>query len=426
MLRFSLTLAFSGALVASTFAYDFLSVSAGRNDRASIYDLAGTAYPNQANVRYQFGKFGAFNALPQGVQAAWVTAAITAASTDWSKWGKFDFDSSGLLANGAGLVRLNYDPNINAGGPLGNGAYMKGYGFGGRTYAEITFGKLTGSGSAWTQENFSWTMEHEMGHMLGLSDLYNATNDEFVDRKLNSLTTVDKTDASYQDNIMNQYNAAGNDYTQHPSTVIDNDEVAGLTWLWGSGFNQIVTGKLSAAYQADGLGRGAGQSHGQQTAGTWTYRGSFNRDAGSVSNPFIEINFPGYVSFTGTTFGATTPGINWVSSNGTTQRFEIQEAGWTGNFVLNLKSTILTEANVDVTMGVGNLGRDFFTRAPDTGALVNSTNIAGATFWAQPMGPAPEPSSVFALALGIAALLMKKRRGTRSESHASSCRARLL
>lgn len=406
MFRLSLTVAGCGLLAASCLAYDFLNVSSGRNDRAAFYDLAGTAYPNQANARYQFGKFGDFAALPPGVQNAWVQPAIQAAANDWSQWGKFDFDSSGVQAAGTGLVRLTYDAT------LAQGAYMKGYGFGGgagHNYAEIAFGQLTGSGSPWTQQNFSWTLKHEMGHVLGLSDLYNPSNDEFVDRQVNVMPVVDKTAANYQDNIMNQYNAAGNNYAQAPSTIIDNDEIAGVSWLWGSGFNQIVTGQLNAAYQADGLGRGAANAHGQQTAGTWTYRGSFNRDAGALSNPFIEIYFPGYMSMTATTYGATTPGIQWVSANGNIQRFEVQQAGWTGNFVLNLRSSITQETYVNATLGVGNLGRDFFSTQPDRNGLTFSTNIAGATFWHQVMGPVPEPGTWLGIGLGLAALVVRRR-----------------
>lgn len=402
--RSILALALS-AVAGSSFAYDFFSLNAGRGDRAAFYDLAGTAYANQANARYQFGKFGDFNALPPAVQAAWVQPAIQAAATDWSTWGKFDFDSSGVLATGTGLVRLKYDST------LAQGAYVAGVGFGGagHNYAEMVFGKLTGSGSAWTEENFGWTMKHEMGHILGLADLYNASADEFVDRKVNSALTTDKTATSYQDNVMNQYNAAGNNYTEHPSTVIDNDEIAGITWLWGSGFNQIVTGNLNAAYQADGLGRGSKNSHGQQTGGTWTYRGSFNRDSGAVVNPFVEIYFPGYQSMTATTFGATTPNMQWISSNGDIQRFEVMEAGWNGNFVLNLKSSFTDETYVDATMGVGNNGRDFFSRQVDRSGLVYSQNIAGATFWHQVLGPVPEPGTIAAVSLGIAGLVRRRK-----------------
>jgi hypothetical protein len=86
--------------------------------------------------------------------------------------------------------------------------------------------------------------------------------EDFIDHGLNQRKV--SSDVGKEDNIMQVVGKSG---------IIDNDKTAGLTWLWGSKFDQIVTGRLSKNIDALNNTK-QGQHHGPDQApmNTWYYR----------------------------------------------------------------------------------------------------------------------------------------------------------
>jgi hypothetical protein len=111
---------------------------------------------------------------------------------------------------------------------------------------------------AWNPTNFEWTLKHELGHVLGLRDMYPdfagaPYAEDFVDHPLagnpNPFHNGNlAADDGRRDNLMDRYRTTSNDYSMDPQTNLDNDEIAGTTWIWGGKYNQIVTGDLVAAW----------------------------------------------------------------------------------------------------------------------------------------------------------------------------------
>jgi hypothetical protein len=394
--RFVASLLGCSTLASVSYSYGFYQLSAGRNDRSSFYDLAGTMYPNQANAVYDFGNFGSFASLPPSVTAAMANTAVASARSTWSQFSNVTWGNT-TGATGTGLIRLRYDSG------LATGAYCEGFGTGGNTFAQITFGQRPQAGTDWNAANFGWVMRHEVGHALGLWDWYTNPVEEFVDHPTNDPALPNKTPAAFQDNIMNQYNYAGNDYSQQPQTIADNDEVAAMVWLWGGTNNQIVTGDFANSWAAGT--RAVVEHHGHQTGGTWTYRGTFVQPG--MERPYVDLEFAGYQSFMGDTFGDSNPG--WVyggNQGGDIQRFYVDEAGWTGNWELNVTSRFTREKRIKSWVVGGNY--DTFLLDP----VLQGIAFDGVNNWAMPFGPVPEPATVACLGLGMLALLRraKKRR----------------
>jgi hypothetical protein len=374
-------------------SYNYLTYGMGRNDYSNRYSVATNYWPTNdatgaaAGLTYQFGKFE-LTSLPPGINAAMALQGIMAAEAAWEPYLNINIDSSGTIAGGSntGLIRIRYD-NTSA-----TGAYALPYNWNGNghNYGEIVFGTQTGSASAWTQTNFDWTMMHEFGHILGLRDMYNdfagaPLAEDFVDHAVAGNDNPQREAASLQDNIMYQYNYAGNDYTKNPETVVDNDEIAGTTWLWGGISNQIVTGDLTAA----GGGRlvvDGDFHHGDQAGNVltwWDYRVSFK--AGGDSNPYVDVEFPGYEGFIADTLGATNPAVVHTDLGNNIHRFEVQQAGWVGNMVLELNSQYSAERRVRSWVTGGGQTDNFVLPVNTKGLAYDGANDWAVVFG--PMGP---------------------------------------
>ncbi len=381
-------------LADSAMAYGYLTYGMGRDDYTKRYDVATHYWPSTdatgaaAGATYNFGKFE-LTSLPTGVDAAMALAGIQAAAAAWEPYINVDIDSSGTIAGGTntGLVRIRYDS------ATAFGAYALPYNWNGngQNYGEIVFGQKPGSTATWNQVNFSWDMIHEFGHILGLRDLYEdfagaRYSEDFVDHVVAGNPNPQREPASLRDTVMYQYNYAGNDYSQKPQTIVDNDEIAGTSWLWGGKQNQIVTGDLTLA----GGGRlvvDVDNSHGDQAANTltqWDYRISLK--GGGKAKPYVDVEFPGYEGFKAQALGATSPTVKHTDLGNNIHRFEVQEAGWAGNLILELDSKYSDERRVRAWVDSGGQ-KDSFVLPVNTSGLTREGNDWAVVFG--PMGPEP-------------------------------------
>jgi len=373
--------------------HGFYQYSHGRADFANRYDLVGSPYPAPGGnpVIFDFGNFGAPAALPAGVSLAMLTNALERAGNKWEKWANVSFTGT-LGANGTGLVRMTTDG--------ADGAAVTGYGSGGNNFATLRLGNNCAPGVPWNKTNLRWTLTHELGHVLGLDDMYLVYNEEFVDHKHRTGGVIpQRPNHAIQDNIMDRYNNTHN-YALDPTTCIDNDEISGVTWIWGGKYNQIITADLQTTWTNEA--RLVDPHHGDDpnnVLGWWDYRGSIVSAATNVK-PYIDLEFPGYQTFIGTAYPAA-PIVHVGNQGGNIERFEIQQPGWIGNFELWVKSQYTQETRVSATLVGGRT--DHF----DLRRNVNWRGFDGVNHWTNVYGPVPTPGA--SVLLGLSGLVAMRR-----------------
>lgn len=397
-------------------AYDFWKVGAGRADfqAAGRYDLAGIPWAAQAGnpLVYDFGDMGLGTGFLSGVglDVATINAAATGAGDAWETWANISFgDASGMVDSAP--VRLLFDGTAGKAGAETRGVAA---GVTERTFAEIVFYSVPAVGGAWTAENFQWTLMHELGHVIGLDDLYLPHNEEFVDHPVAGTDRPDLREPACQDNVMDRYNSAsgpGNctaavsDYSKAPTTLIDNDEIAGAAWLWGSPFNQIVTGSLGTQWLPGVLSREVLPHHGDEAGndGWWTYRGSISTPG---DEPCIGIEFPGFEDWAMTTFPQVPIRFDGDLFGNGVQQVCLEASGWVGNFELKMKSKYTTEDHVSAILkfNFGDQRLDLFNQTPDQSGLTFAALDDTHASWAMLFGPraVPEAGTLALLAAALA------------------------
>lgn len=395
---------------APAFGYGLWKYSAGRDDQVGRFDLPGIMWagPGPAGPGpsdFDFGQIGKLSGVIPNLTATQVETAAVAAANEWEKWGKVVFSDT-LGTAGTGKVRLKYDSTKDY------SAFTNPHTAGGKMdYLEISFGKNRGFSTQpdgtkvdvpWNAANFQAIMLHELGHVLGIDDMYTSAAsyvEEFVDHPVAGNDKIQRPTSARQDNIMNG---------GWPGEVIDNDEIAAITWIWGGDYNQIVTGDLEDSWRATpDDGRTADYAHGDQAGNTltwWDYRGTVVNGGGI--KPWIELEFAGYERFLGTAYsedGSAVDIVHWGNTGGDTERFVIDKVGWAGNFELMVKSQFSDERRIDAKVVGGRA--DAFNKAPNLNGLV----FEGGGSWAQVFGPVPEPATLALLLMGAVALLKRRR-----------------
>lgn len=431
----------------SAVAYNFWRQYNGRTDwrTGNFYDLTDKAWVAPAGAaltdRITFDWSMAFPAdgpfTVASVRDTW-RAEATAAISDWAAWANIKLGTE--QAAGAGQIRFSFNNDPTAiglaitdpgdatkviGAPitfqLGKAAYWD------RPYYMGPGNTNPDPAAVPIASQIRFSTLHEVGHALGLDDLYLDYAEEFVDHPVAGNTVPDRNNASRQDNIMQGCDAPGAtgcNYAHNP--VIDNDEIAGAAWLWGGPYSQIVNGDLKTAWNHASLGgRDTIAHHGDQDnpAGWWDYRGSFANSYLLTQKPYIDIEFPGFTGdFKGYSGekGGLGPGTDaelaWKylgNQGGATERFELQKAGFVGNFILSLKSLFTDEQRVNANVVTGGYGVSFSLN-PNLSGLTYDTNMLGGRYFAKVFGPVPEPASLSLFVLGMAALLVRRPTARRS------------
>lgn len=399
-------------------AYSLWQFGAGRADfqTAGRYDLTGVPWQAEAGnpTIYDFGDIAVSDDFltASGLGLDQINTAIVNAGSFWEQWANVSFGAASVDTNIVGKIRLGFEPRVDTPGNAIPYAATYGElpGVVVREHADILFRSTAAAGVPWTPENFQWTLMHELGHVLGLGDLYLPTAEEFVDHPVAGKDLPDLREIGCQDNVMDRVNTsqhgncadgAVNDYSKPPTTFIDNDEIAALAWLWGSPYNQIVTGRLDDRWTD--YTRAVLPHHGDQDGGWWTYRGTIDTPG---DEPCIVIDFPGFQDYVMTTFPAVPVRFDGDLHGDGSRQICLMASNWSGNFELRMKSSLPTEGYVDAVLrfdqSVGRIDRFFAQPAPS--ALTFTAIDDNRAVWAQLFGPVrtPEPSG---LALLVAACL---------------------
>ncbi len=417
-------------------AYGLWRYGAGRADfqAAGRYDLDGVPWKAQTGnpVIYDFGDIAFSNDFltAVGLDLDQLNFAVINAGNFWEQWGNISFgDASGDM--NTAMVKLGFEAGTGANVPYAATA-AEPAGVTERSSVDILFRNLANPGVAWTADNFQWTLTHELGHVLGLDDLYLRYAEEFVDHPVAGNDLPDLREIGCRDNVMDRVNTSKpgictdgdvNDYSKPSTTIIDNDEIAALAWLWGSPYNQIVTGRLDDRWN-DLDGRNTLPHHGDQDGGWWTYRGTIDTPG---DEPCITIDFPGFQDYVMTTFPVVPVRFDGDFDGDGSQQVCIEASNWAGNFELRMKSSITNEGRVAAVLNFAqSAGRvdSFIATADPNGRTFTELGDTRAV-WANLFGPVriPEPAGLALLAATWIAAATRLRRRAVNRRRAPADRA---
>ncbi len=191
-------------------AYGLWEYGAGRADfqAANRYDVNGVPWKAQAGnpVIYNFGDIAFSNDFltAVGLDLEQLNFAVINAGNFWEQWGNISFgDASGEM--NTAMVKLGFEAGTGADVPYA-ATQSEPAGVTERSSVDILFRNLASPGVAWTAENFQWTLTHELGHVLGIDDLYLTYPEEFVDHPVAGNDLPDLREIGCQDNVMDRVN----------------------------------------------------------------------------------------------------------------------------------------------------------------------------------------------------------------------------
>jgi hypothetical protein len=185
-------------------AYALWEYGAGRADfqAGGRYDVNGVPWQAQFGnpTIYDFGNIGFSVSFLEGtgLDADQFEAAVVNAGNFWEQWANVSFGGVTLEVDTA-MVKLGYDDAA----AYNAATYMR-TDVAELTSTDIIFRSVAGGNVAWTPENFQWTLTHELGHVLGLNDLYLASSEEFVDHPVAGNDRPDLREIGCQDNVMDR------------------------------------------------------------------------------------------------------------------------------------------------------------------------------------------------------------------------------
>lgn len=243
--------------------------------------------PDNGTITWFLDRNELTNAACDAACFAALKARVQPELDKWALWIRINFAEAANLNDADVRIRFIVNAFMAGGadaGPDGNTGTTLDH-----AIVRINPNGLYGWNTVNGRDDFSFTILHEFGHVLGLGDLYDypgtpldRLGEDFCDHGLPSKgPPPGAPNAPGSAGLPDTRTKEDNVMETRGWVVLDNDTIHGAEWLWGcKGSNGIVTGELSTRTGglpttfAD-LNNKAVPHHGlTQTLKTWTYRGS--------------------------------------------------------------------------------------------------------------------------------------------------------